>query len=215
MFAFNCEESLYFMVDIFLLVFVIIMFFNLVYLITYSGRTSKEISIFLTNQLYYIIMGALILSFFSIIYFIKKDSGDHFFLLDGFYVFNSITFYFKFWVLFFIFLCLYLAKKYVVQSSSSLMELPLMFSLITIFILFIIGLTDIFAIIVAFEILSLFIISLCGLSMNRSSTEAAIKYFCQNVIITGLVFCGLFLVTLYLKQLIYILCEFFLSLRKL
>ena len=72
------------------------------------------------------------------------------------------------------------------------MELPLLFSLLILFILFIIGLTDIFAIIISFEILSLFIISLCGLSMSRSSTEAAIKYFCQNVIITGLVFCGVF-----------------------
>lgn len=59
-------------------------------------------------------------------------------------------------------------------------------------LLILISLVDLFAIIVSFEILSLLILGFCGLSMNKYSTEASIKYFTQNTIITGIVMFGLF-----------------------
>jgi NADH-quinone oxidoreductase subunit N len=87
---------------------------------------------------------------------------------------------------------MWLSNSYIKQSSSSLIELPLLFLVAVTLLLIINSLTDIFAIVLSFEILSLIIIGLCGLTMNKISTEASIKYFCQNSIITGLVLIGVF-----------------------
>src|SRR5579872_3622540 len=109
-------------------------------------------------------------------------------------------------------LCLLLANAQAKKSVASFVELSILFSASIPVIFIIIGLVDIFAIILSFEILSLIIIGLCGLSMDKASTEASIKYFCQNSLITGLTFFGVFFYLFIFKNTNLLLTQFFIEL---
>jgi NADH-quinone oxidoreductase subunit N len=179
-----------YLIEAYLITFVLIMFSNLIYTILFSGSSIRRISIFFINQLFYIILGAFFLLYTCTKWYYLPCVKNV--CLGGYYLLLSGTFYFKVWIIFFFLLCLLLANTYVRQSMNSLVELSILFSASVPILFIIIGLVDIFAIILSFEVLSLIIIGLCGLTMDKISTEASIKYFCQNSIITGLTFLGVF-----------------------
>lgn len=181
-----------YLLDFYMIISLTIIFFNLLFLMVFSDFFSKEINVLISNQLFYISVGGIILLFSYASMIFDDILFTQLFFLSGHFLISSGTLFFKFWVIFFFTLCAFLTKFFVKQSLNSLLELPLLLLVAGVLLLVIGSLTDIFAIVLSFEILSLTIIGLCGLSMNKISTEASIKYFSQNSIITGLVLLGVF-----------------------
>lgn len=199
-----------YLIETYLILFILFMFGNLIYAILFSKSSNRKVSSFFINQLLYIMLGAFFLTYISVKWY--KVFQVKSMCLGGYYLLLNGVFYFKVWIVFFLLLSLILANTYTRQSMNSLMELSILFSAAVPVLFIITGLIDIFAIILSFEILSLLIIGLCGLTMDTISTEASVKYFCQNSIITGLTFLGIFFFLFIFKNTNILITQIFIEL---
>jgi NADH-quinone oxidoreductase subunit N len=174
-------------------------FFLLIFLIfggflyAYSGYSKNKISLILSDAL---------LTLFIFLFVISVFIGwkNNFYLktyiifFNNYYIFTKDTFFLKVWIIFFSMITLIISKNFLSSAKHNLVEYPLLIGLVSFLLMLLVSLVDLFALFVVIESLFFLLMCLSALKFSNITVEACMKYFIQNVFVSGLALFGILII---------------------
>jgi NADH-quinone oxidoreductase subunit N len=163
------------------------------FLYAYSGFSKNKIAVILND---------LMLNFFLFLFVISMYIGwkndfygnIYFIFFNNYCMFNSYSFFLKIWIIFFSFFTLLISKIFLKNSKYNLVEYSILIGFTSFLLVILISLIDLFAMFVVIESLFFLLMCLSALKFSNITVEASIKYFIQNVFISGLSLLGLLII---------------------
>lgn len=174
-----------------LLVLIFLLFGGFLY--AYSDFPKTKISLMLANLLINSFSYLFIVSFF-IGWNANFYVNYYFITFNNYYVFNTYTFFLKLWIIFFSILGIHISKNFLNHSKYNLVEYSVLIGFISFLLIILVSLIDLFAIFIVVESLFFLLMCLSVMKFSHVTVEACIKYFMQNVFISGLALLGLLMV---------------------
>ena len=163
------------------------------FLYAYSELSKNEISMMLSD-----LMAASFFFLFTISLYIgwKNEFYYDLYLIffNNYYIFTSYTFFLKIWIIFFSFVSLLVSKNFLRNSNYNLIEYSILIGFTSFLLMILVSLIDLFAMFVVIESLFFLLMCLSALRFSNITVEACIKYFIQNVFVSGLSLLGLLMI---------------------
>ena len=163
------------------------------FLYAYSDFSKIKISLMLSNSLINSLSYLFIVSFF-IGWNANFYINYYFITFNNYYVFNTYTFFLKLWIVFFSILGIHISKHFLNYSRYNLVEYPVLIGFVSFLLIILVSLIDLFAIFIVIESLFFLLMCLAVMKFSHVTVEACIKYFMQNVFISGLTLLGLLMI---------------------
>ncbi len=118
----------------------------------------------------------------------------YFIFFNNYCMFTSYSFFLKIWIIFFSFITLLISKTFLKNSKYNLIEYSILVGFTSFLLIILVSLIDLFAMFVVIESLFFLLMCLSALKFSNITVEACIKYFIQNVFISGLSLLGLLII---------------------
>ena len=187
------EFCQYFWIEVILGSLVLIFLILGGFLYAYSGFSKNKIAIILSelllNSFFFLLVASIYAGWENDFY-----QNSYFIFFNNYYIFTSYTFFLKIWIIFFSFITLLISKNFLATSKYNLIEYSSLIGLTSFLLIILVSLIDLFAMFIVIESLFFLLMCLSALRFSNITVEACIKYFIQNVFISGLSLFGILII---------------------